>query len=84
MTTGMLATKPATVTPSGAGYASIEDLFARAELAEMVGELGRALDVALFTARLRSSLAEALDLALIDYDLEQLAMAEAVAGLLAA
>ena len=84
MTTAMLAGRPATVTTSAAGYASIEDLLARAELAELVGNLDRALDAALFTARLRSNLEEALDLALVDYDLEQLSLAEAVAGLLAA
>ena len=84
MTIGMLAARPASLTPPSARHASVEDLFARAELAELVGDLGRALDAALFTARLRSDLEEAVDLALVEHDLEQLSLAEALAGLLAA
>ena len=85
MTTATLTTAPAAAaSPRLGSYASIEDLFARAELAELAGQLGRALDSALFAARLRSDLEDALDIALVEYDLEQLSKAEAVARLLAA
>ncbi len=65
-------------------YPSIEDLFARAELAEISSDLDRALSQNLLASQLRFDLEDALDAALVDDDLRHLSMAEELARLLAA
>ncbi len=65
-------------------YPSIEDLFARAELAEISSDLDRALAQSLFVSQLRFDLEDALDAALVDDDLRHLSAAEELVRLLAA
>ena len=85
MTIASLNQVPPVFAPSAERvYPSIEDLFARAELAEISSELDRALAHSLFAAQLRFDLEDALDAALVDDDLRHLSMAEELARLLAA